>query len=70
METAPTGRSVNWQNPDNGNQYTVTPTRTYRTASNGDCRDYDAWVFIGGYERKVTGTACRTPDGAWQQVQG
>lgn len=70
MEATPTGRSVNWQNPDNGNTYTVTPTRTYRTATNGDCRDYDAWVFIDGYERKVTGTACRKPDGAWQQVQG
>lgn len=70
LETQRTGRSVNWNNPDNGNQYTVTPTRTYRTAANGDCRDYDAWVFIGGYERKVTGTACRKPDGTWQQVQG
>lgn len=70
LETSRTGRSVVWNNPDNGNQYTVTPTRTYRTARNGDCRDYDAWVFIGGYERKVTGTACRKPDGTWQQVQG
>tara|TARA_R110002072_G_scaffold106588_7_gene232734 strand:+ start:804 stop:1523 length:720 start_codon:yes stop_codon:yes gene_type:complete len=70
LETSRTGHAVNWNNPDNGNQYTVTPTRTYRTARNGDCRDYDAWVFIGGYERKVTGTACRKPDGTWQQVQG
>lgn len=70
LETSQTGRSVNWNNPDNGNQYTVTPTRTYRNASNGDCRDYDAWVFIGGYERKVKGTACRKSDGTWQQVQG
>jgi len=70
LETSQTGRSVNWNNPDNGNQYTVTPTRTYRTASNGDCRDYDAWVFINGYERKVTGSACRKPDGTWQQVRG
>jgi surface antigen len=70
LETSQTGRAVNWNNPDNGNQYTVTPTRTYRTASNGDCRDYDAWMFIGGYERKVTGSACRKPDGTWQQVQG
>jgi len=70
LETSRTGNAVNWNNPDNGNQYTVTPTRTYRTAANGDCRDYDAWVFIGGYERKVTGTACRAPDGTWQQVQG
>lgn len=70
LETSRTGRSVVWNNPDNGNQYTVTPTRTYRTAANGDCRDYDAWVFIDGYERKVKGTACRKPDGTWQQVQG
>ena len=70
LETPRTGNSVNWNNPDNGNQYTVTPTRTYRTAAIGDCRDYDAWVFIGGYERKVTGTACRAPDRTWQQVQG
>lgn len=70
METTPTGRSVNWRNPDNGNTYSVTPTRTYRTASNGDCRDYDAWVFMGGYERKVTGTACRKADGTWKTVQG
>ena len=70
LETSRTGHAVNWNNPDNGNQYTVTPTRTYRTARNGDCRDYDAWVFIGGYERKVTGMACRKPDGTWQQVQG
>lgn len=69
LETTPTGRSVNWRNPDNGNQYTVTPTRTYRTSSNGDCRDYNAWVFMGGYEQKVTGTACRAADGSWQQVQ-
>jgi len=70
LETSRTGRSVVWNNPDNGTQYTVTPTRTYRTAANGDCRDYDAWVFIDGYERKVKGTACRKPDGTWQQVQG
>lgn len=69
LETAPTGRAVNWQNPDNDQQYTVTPTRTYRAAG-GDCRDYDAWVLIGGYEQKVTGTACRTSDGSWQQVRG
>ena len=69
LENTPTGQPVAWKNPDNGNQYTVTPTRTYRTGSNVNCRDYDAWVFIDGYEQKVTGTACRRPDGTWQQVQ-
>ena len=69
LETTPTGRSVKWSNPDNGNEYTVTPTRTYRTSGNVDCRDYDAWVFIDGFEQKVTGTACRKADGTWQQVR-
>ena len=31
MESAPTGRSVAWQNPDSGHSGTVTPTRTYQT---------------------------------------
>ena len=67
METAPTGTAVSWKNPDTGNRYTVTPTRTY-SANGQPCRDYDAWVMMGGYEQKVTGTACRMADGSWQTV--
>ena len=52
LENTPTGQPVAWKNPDNGNQYTVTPTHTYRTGSNVNCRDYDAWVFIDGYGKK------------------
>ncbi|MDA9272184.1 glycine zipper 2TM domain-containing protein, partial [bacterium] len=29
LETAPVGSDVSWKNPDNGNMYTVKPTRTY-----------------------------------------
>lgn len=65
LESAPTGRSVNWKNPDTGAQYKVTPTRTYRTASGQDCRDYTTWVFIDGYEEQVHGTACRNANGQW-----
>ena len=65
LETSPTGKTVSWRNPDTGDEYHFTPTRTYRTAAGQDCRDYSTWVFIDGYEEKVQGTACRLPDGRW-----
>lgn len=65
LEHARTGQPISWQNPDSGSRYTVTPTRTYRSGSL-PCREYEAWVFIGGYEQKVNGIACRQPDGSWR----
>ena len=70
LETGRTGKTVIWQNPDTGNRYEVTPTRTYRTADNRDCREYKTWVFVDGYEEQVTGTACRLPNGTWQRQAG
>ncbi len=70
LETGRTGKTVIWQNPDTGNRYEVTPTRTYRTADRRDCREYKTWVFVDGYEEQVTGTACRMPDGTWQRQAG
>ncbi len=70
LERTPTGQTIAWNNPDTGKQYAVTPTRTYRSADNRNCRDYTTWVFIGGYEEQVNGTACRMPDGSWRPEQG
>jgi len=66
LETTRTGQTVVWQNPQTGNRYEMTPTRTYRSNSR-DCREYTSWVLIGGYEEQVSGTACRMPDGSWQR---
>ncbi|MFA5495833.1 MAG: RT0821/Lpp0805 family surface protein [Porticoccaceae bacterium] len=65
LETARTGESSQWRNPDTGNQYTVVPTRTYDAAS-GPCREYTMDAKIGGRTEQVYGTACRTDDGNWQ----
>jgi surface antigen len=65
LETAPTGRTVRWVNPDTDVAYEMTPTQTYRNANGIDCREYTTWVFIDGYEEQVRGTACRTADGTW-----
>jgi surface antigen len=68
METAPTGKSVEWKNPDSGHSGTVTPTKTYQTANGTYCREYQTTVLIDGKKERATGTACRQPDGTWQIV--
>ena len=66
FETNPTNQPSSWQNPDNGNQYTVTPTRTY-TKNDGPCRDYTTEVVIDGKTQTATGTACRE-NGQWRII--
>lgn len=64
LETAPTGQSVSWRNPDSQIGYEVTPTRTYESAS-GPCRDYTTEAVIDGKPEVLHGTACRQADGTW-----
>src|SRR5262245_14666233 len=66
LETAPTGQSVSWKNPDNGHSGTVTPTKTTQDANGKYCRDYKATVEIEGKQEKATGRACREADGNWK----
>ena len=65
LEYNRTRQPSSWTNPDTGAEYTVTPTRTYRTAGE-DCREYSTEVFIDGQRDVVYGTACRGPDGTWR----
>lgn len=66
LESTPSGQTSTWSNPDSGHSGTVTPTRTYRTASGSDCRDYETTVYIDGNRETATGVACRQPDGTWK----
>lgn len=65
LETAPTGKSVAWKNPDNGNQYRIQPTKTYYV-DGGPCREYVTYATIAGKSEKVYGKACRQADGSWR----
>ncbi len=67
LETAPTGKSVNWSNPDTGNRYTVQPTRTYYR-EHLPCREYLTKAIIDGRPQTLRGSACRQPDGTWHVV--
>ena len=68
LETAPSGQATTWNNPDSGNHGSVTPTRTFQTASGQYCREFQQTVVIGGEEQQAHGTACRQPDGSWKIV--
>lgn len=65
LESGRTGVATRWRNPDTGNAYTVMPTRTYESGD-APCRDYTVDGNIGGKKEKITGTACRQPDGTWR----
>ena len=67
LEGNPTGQSTTWRNPDSGNEYEVTPTRTYEE-SGRPCRDYTTEAWIDGRRETVRGTACREPDGTWRAI--
>jgi surface antigen len=69
LETQRSGTTSVWRNPDSGHSGTITPTRTYQTASGQYCREYQQTVTIDGKKQQSFGTACRQPDGSWR-LQG
>lgn len=64
LEHTKTNKTARWRNPDNGNVYELTPTRTFKEDKE-PCRDYVTTAFIGGKKEKVHGTACRDDNGHW-----
>ena len=68
LEKNRTGAASTWRNPDSGNAGTVTPTRTYKTASGQFCREYQQTITVGGKTERAYGRACRQPDGSWRIV--
>ena len=68
LETAPSGTTSTWQNPDSGNRGTITPTQTYQRNDGAYCREFQQTVTVGGQTQDAYGTACRQPDGSWQII--
>jgi len=65
LESTPSGQGSTWKNPDTGNSYTMTPTRTYEE-SGSPCRDFTVNAMVDGKPEKVQGSACRQADGTWK----
>ena len=67
LEAAPTGQQTSWRNPDTGNTYSFTPTRTYE-ASGNPCCEFTVNATMEGKPETVKGTACRQADGSWKEA--
>ncbi len=65
LENANDDQPTNWANPISGNQYTITPNRTFQK---GDiqCRDYQIAAVIQGRQYTAQTTGCRDLVGHWQ----
>ena len=64
-EYTPDNTTTEWHNPNNGNQYQVTPQRTYvDKQTNLDCREVEILSTIDGNAEKTYATACRQ-NGRW-----
>ena len=65
LESSRIGYTTSWRNPDTDDTYSITPTRTYETAS-GPCRDFTTQAIIDSKREILYGTACRQLDGSWR----
>lgn len=63
LERARDGQAISWKNPDSGEQYQVTPYKTYQRDDGRYCRKYKAVIGDKDYRE----TACRSEQGEWQR---
>jgi surface antigen len=68
IETNAVGQPAYWQNQKTGTSYTVVPTNNVTVNGNPYCREYHTTAVIAGKKQQMYGTACRQPDGTWQNV--
>jgi surface antigen len=66
LETRRNGQTSTWVNPNNGHSGSITPIKTYQTASGTHCREYSQTISINGKYEEAYGTACRQADGTWK----
>lgn len=67
LESGQSGVARQWRNPDNGRYGDVVPSKPYKRGAE-DCRDYTHTIYMDGRPQQMRGTACRNPDGTWQNV--
>ena len=65
-ETVPSGQTSTWTNPDQGNQYQVTPQTAYTGPNNQSCRKAEILAVIDGRTETTYTTACRDASGQWK----
>ena len=67
LNAQPIGQPIVWNNPQNGNQIVVTPTREGYSGAEY-CREYEQTIVVNGRRQQGYGQACRQPDHSWRIV--
>ncbi|HEY0634706.1 MAG TPA: RT0821/Lpp0805 family surface protein [Gammaproteobacteria bacterium] len=67
LERVGDNQTVAWKNSTNGQEYQVTPVRTYSQEGGLYCREYVTRT-AGATRAETTQNACRHPDGSWRMV--
>jgi len=68
LETAPSGTSTGWQNPDSGNSGAIVPQPAVQQADGTYCREFQQTITVGGNTETAYGQAYRQPDGQWEII--
>lgn len=68
LETAPSGHTSTWRNPDSGAYYEATPQPAY-TQGDRVYRDVQLKCEVDGKDETVHAKAYRNADGSWTLVQ-
>lgn len=59
------GATYVWQRADGRLSGTFKPVRTFRDQTGRLCRDLSIALTTAEYTRRMSGAACRAPDGSW-----
>ena len=68
LEHSPSGKRVQWHNPDSGNSGSYVARPAYQNRQGQYCREYQQTITVGGETENAYGKACRQPDGDWKIV--
>lgn len=68
LEHIPSGFAIAWYDPDHGADYNMIASRTYKSDSGQDCREYKISTIFGGKVETDKGAACRKSDGSWKKT--
>jgi hypothetical protein len=68
LEHIPSGFAIAWHDTDHGADYNMIASRTYKSDSGQDCREYNISTILGGKVETDEGAACRMSDGSWKKT--
>ncbi len=68
LEKVRSGTEVKWWNPDTGIEGAVVARPAFRNALGQYCRAYEQIIRYGGWIKRGVDTACRQPDGRWENI--